>query len=587
MTLESIAGTAMEPSERGGENAAPASRRESNGWGVGVCSRKDSATACSSSTKGPTIQGRLTLRPIMSSLQAAPLQWSERAFPRRRQKAFILFGLCLAWSLAFVVLSDRSISPIKVDGVYQPVQQLSCTDSFWLPNHGCGINGEKCASTGGSVAIHCPADCASVKLQKPYFVGPQTVVDQPLIIGGPIYRADSWICPAAVHADILSNTRGGCAILSRMGQTNSYPGSHWKDIASVGVKTYFPQSFRFQLESDFDCQIKDQRWLLPYVSVAFTATIFLFGSTAGVPFFTAMGVGFAYVSSSLYDSDNASRHTSFHLAHPLARIVIKYLPAIACSVVVYRQSFRRIAYKLMAPAEKTILWLGAFWTALLFGDALFEQAIVVPCMVAATACHQMYYLRQEGTLARYRAAYALFLTSTALLGVIPLFPASLLILAVLLLPGASVQTRPNLAYQGLLAGLLVYGLVKHNPFASANQFRGLTPTKLSEFAAIVPPAVDDPEIHVFNSGSNITFHWQTPVPTEVDGISMLVNDVEKSRHMFGNGDTGKFEYDRTPQAVPDYVRFSWVKDDQLLGYGDAGVWEVEGAWSGLGAAAKN
>lgn len=552
--------------------------------------RYDIASAASmKNDPGETLfaQGRYILRPILPSLQTAPVRWLERRFPKKIQRVSLAIGLCLIWSLAFAVLSDKSISPIKVNGIYQPVQQLSCVDSFWLPDNGCGILGDNCPNTGESIAFHCPANCANVKLEQPYFVGPRTVVDQPLVIGGAIYRSDSWICAAAVHADVLSNKQGGCAILSRMGQTNSYPESSWEGLVSVGVKTYFPHSYRFQLDSGFECQIKDQSSLLPYVSIAFITTLFLFSTSTSVPFFAALAIGFLHVRLSIENSDNKYSypgfvHKSLGFTETLTGAAFKYLPVVVCSVLVYKRSFRKLTSRFAAPVEKALLWLGALWIGLMIGSPKPEHSFVVPCITTIILCHQVFYLHQVGILGRYLGVYAFILLAVVISVSVSRILAPFVGLALLLSPGFSIRTRPNLAYQGLLVGLLVYGLAQQSPLAMVGHLTRPAPTTFPELASLAPPAVGEPEIHVFNIGSNITFNWQTPVPPEVEGISMMVNDVERSRHMFSGQDAVSFFYDRTPQAVPDYVRFSWVKHDRLLGYGDAGVWEVGGAWSGLG-----
>ncbi|KAI0134752.1 hypothetical protein BJ170DRAFT_591712 [Xylariales sp. AK1849] len=545
--------------------------------------------------------------------QIAPIRWMDRIFPNRRQRIVLFVGMWLSWCLAFVVLLDNGTGPINVDGAYLPVRQLSCTDSFWLPDNGCGIDGVDCRDANSerdSMAFHCPSDCGSVRLPKPHLVGPQEIVDRPLVIGGPIYRADSWICASAIHADIISDSTGTCGVVTRMPQTNTFPGSTWNGISSATVRTYFPTSFKFRLDSGFDCQVNDRRWLLPYVSMAFTALIFLFSASAGVPFFTALAVGFIHVNF-VTNADDSGLHPStadnkltFRSIEPPFPVLNNIVPIFLCAALIYGRSVRRSLHRLTAQLEKTALWLGGFWVGIFpihalgsFVDpSLGPRSMGMPyramneILLCIIAVHHLYHLHLEGRLSRSLPLYCVFLLALLTSTFFPDIPIPFhfYILALLLLPGSGIQGRPSILYQGLLLGLFVHGIAKDGfiPNSKPSQSPGLLDPSLYSLPG---PEILDPTIHRMNAYSNITFTWKTPVPPEVDGISMLVNDIERARRHFGEG--GKegggsdiFEWVRGPQAVPDYMRFSWVKGDEVLGYDKAGVWEVEGEWSGLGGA---
>ncbi|KAK9415625.1 hypothetical protein SUNI508_10284 [Seiridium unicorne] len=590
MQLESTSSIAMEDSasEKLQTRSSTETSAESQRGTKGVEDKRP--TKVDAATWGFTpeddyIHRSYRIKPVMSSSQIAPLVWFERRFPQKRQRIILFIGLCLTWSLTFAVLSNKSISPIKIQGAYQPVLQLTCTDSFWLPDHHCGIDGEICLTTAGSVAFHCPADCASVKLQKPYNIGPRSVVGQSLVIGGPIYRADSWICASAVHAGIMEDSTGGCGVISHMGQTNSYPSSKMNGIASAAVKTYFPRSFKFQIDSGFDCQRNDQTGLLPYLSIAFTVAVFLFSPKPTIPFFTTIGVGFFHANLFL-DVDNEGGGLDSipsNFVQKLISIIVKYLPILLCAILIYKRSTKRMLHKLAAPMEKTIFWLGAFWTGLIFDCFLREAVFAIPGLIALIVLHQMHYLRQEGRLSKSFPLYALLLLGLFTSLLLPVIPAGLLVLASLLLPGSPIQTRPNLVYQGFLVGILLTNLVQHTVFPFIGWVPASTSSGSSGLTAFSTPAINEPKIHITDASSNITFTWRTPIPSEVDGVSMLVNDVEQSRYFFSSSDEALFEWVRTPQAVPDYMRFGWVKGDRVLKYGDAGIWKIDGTWAELGS----
>lgn len=86
----------------------------------------------------------------------------------------------------------------------------------------------------------------------------------------------------------------------------------------------------------------------------------------------------------------------------------------------------------------------------------------------------------------------------------------------------------------------------------------------------------------------ITFTWETPaVEWLVDGVSILVNDVERFRQYYhddyeGVMQTGLhyFTFERSNSELPYYFRFAYVKGSQGLDYTSAGVWYANGTWSG-------
>lgn len=542
------------------------------------CSKRNSAQP-----ENPTQQLQNSFKPMMPSVQSAPLRWLERRFPLKRQKILLFLGLCLGWCLAFAVLSDTSVVPTNIDGVFRPVRQLTCTDSFWSPDYGCGLNGENCpAPSEEPVAFHCPARCAATKVDKPHLVGPQSVVDQPVVIGGPIHRADSWICAAAVHADLLDDSRGGCGALTRLLQTNSYPGSRFNGVSSVGVRTYFPHSYRFKFDSGFDCHVSDHRWLLPYVSVAFTSLVSLFTTSPVVLFSVAVGTGFAQLRVLSTASDEAGG-----LSYVAA--AARYIPAVIFLALVYKCSVRTTLYRMTAQLEKTIFWLGACWIGLLQGHIFQESHFATPCLVVFVALHQMYELHRNRSLHKSIPLYATFSALAVFSLLSNAVPQHVLILGLLLLPGSAIQSRPNLVFQGLLVGLLVSGLIGQSLLPWVRPFSwDPAPASAAQATAavIVPPEVHEPQISMADSFANITFTWAAPVPDAVDGISMLINDVERGRVLFGSGAEDKLVWMRGPQAVADYIRFGWVRNNELVRYGDFGVWKVDGVWIGLGGDGK-
>lgn len=493
-----------------------------------------------------------------------PARWLHRQLPRRRQRALLLVVLGLAWGLAVLVLSDAGMPPVEVDGVYKPVRQLSCTDSFW-PADVCGLEGEKCLPSQFDevLPIACPAHCGKTKAARPHLVGAAEVVGQPLVIGGPYYRADSHICASAVHYGLVDDARGGCGLARTGAMTNSFQASRMHGIASVAVATYFPMAFRFRPDSAFACAPpRDRRWLLPYLSAAFAAAVLLFSVSAAVPLLTAVAVGFVHARLTLRHPETASvpvhLWTATGSAAPLSALGALAVAAL-CAGVVYKRSQGPTLPQATASLDRAALWLGAFWLGLLSFSVL-PQPLMEPLRTP------LYYFALTGLLSLPR------LTRTS-------------------------SPRLGLLFQGLLLGLFVVSIARSGlvlPFSAttaAAAVPGTGPAPVSSSLLPTPPYPEmlAPAITIGFGGSNATFHWRTPPPAGVDGISMLLNDVERERRHFSTSSSSSpssarhdgFVWRRTPQAVPDFIRFGWLRDGRVLAWSPAGTWEADGAWTGI------
>ncbi|CAN8104141.1 unnamed protein product [Discula destructiva] len=229
----------------------------------------------------------------------------------RRRKIIIIAGLFLTWSLAFITFSHDGASFVCAKTTssssssslpeWLPVKKLSCTDAFWVPEE-CGLDGATCEPfSTHHAAFQCPANCAreGAVSGKPHLAGGDEILGKPLVIGGPIYRGDSYICPTAVHAGVVDDATGGCGVAQFMGMTNSFPGRLGHGgIESIGVRTYFPLTFRFTVESeDLDCPAarKDGKWALLFVSAVHTALVWRATHSSAVRTVWALAVMYAHL----------------------------------------------------------------------------------------------------------------------------------------------------------------------------------------------------------------------------------------------------------------------------------------------------
>ena len=94
------------------------------------------------------------------------------------------------------------------------------------------------------------------------------------------------------------------------------------------------------------------------------------------------------------------------------------------------------------------------------------------------------------------------------------------------------------------------------------------------------PVITAPIIHS-NMGqalkANITFEWDLPFPKEYDGLSILVNDVERYR---GYEDAGQksFTWVRHVEGLPEYFRFAYLSGSARGDYTKAGTWGADDGW---------
>ncbi|KAF3765377.1 LCCL domain-containing protein [Cryphonectria parasitica EP155] len=212
--------------------------------------------------------------------------------------------LWLTWAVIFKIFSDERLPRIWSTSSSEPlpVKELSCTDTLWAPDD-CGMDGAKCEPFNNHhIAFQCPSNCIrdGIVTGKPHLVGNQEILNRPLVIGGPIYRGDSYICPAAVHAGVVDDATGGCGVAKLLGTTNSFSDSYMYGIESINVQTYFPKSFKFTIDSDdMTCPTaRKTSWVLPYVSVAYTGLIWRATSSTAVRAVWSLAVIYAHVSSS-------------------------------------------------------------------------------------------------------------------------------------------------------------------------------------------------------------------------------------------------------------------------------------------------
>ncbi|RYN31207.1 hypothetical protein AA0114_g12204 [Alternaria tenuissima] len=552
--------------------------------------------------KGPQPPRPWKIHPFFPKIQTAPIQLLNNYFPERRQKIALLVFFYFCWLLTFGLVLHRSAFAADIPGYGSPVR-IRCTDRFWSDGNGCGLNGDLCRPFENStMPFRCPANCRREQLLNPHAVGDKNVNYRQLVIGGPTdeeetlentyYRADSFICGAAIHAGFINDASGGCGVVAQVGEKTEYPSVNRRHIKSIGFDSYFPRSFSFLSGTQAKC--RDLRWPLLGVSLTFTILLSLFTTSPSV-FFSSIFFGVFFHVALASDPPNLTDYYSI-----ISIALGRFLPASFCMYAVYQFAVRRQLQGLHAQVEKTILWLGGCWIGALnnytFDKIPIERLtphdiknqpgaipalIIIVLILFTIALGQAWSFRVEGRLPRYLAIYGALVGGILALVAIPKMNVRIhhYILGLLLVPGTSMQTRPSLLFQGILIGLFINGTARWG-FASILE----TPSALRGDAPMdtLLPIITAPIIHnnlnIHHLRPNITFDWHFPFPEPYDGISILVNDVERY-HEYADRMEESWTWTRQMENVNEYFRFGYLKGGGRGDYTKAGVWRADGGWT--------
>ncbi len=568
--------------------------------------------------KGPKPPRVLKIEPIFPKIQQAPIRLLERYVPKKKQRIILLVALYVCWFLTWSLMVKHHSTSGFIKGYGAPTN-LWCGASFWNEGNGCGLNGNMCRPfSTAHLTFRCPANCESTHLLEEHMVGNESLRYKGLVVGGPnpkdpdsmaVYRADSFICQAAIHAGITTEGGGGCGVATLVGSHTNFHSSKSNGIESTSFPGTFPRAFTFQHLSSAQSQCpKDSRWPLFVVTAVALVALSIFTTSPAVFFFSTFFILFLHVGI-VSDPPNTA-----NIYEAMSRLVGGLLPASFIAVILYRVAAVPLLRGVTAQLEKTILYLGFCFIGALNNytfaplipierltprdlaepGATLALAIIVT-VILAIVISQIHFIRISGNMPKYLAIYGAFVLTLVLCLILPNLRLRIhhYILAMLFMPGTFTQIRPCMAYQGLLLGLFVNGIARWG-FASIVQ----TPAALGEaggggnngspgswWGAKSPnvTAVVAPDV------SNITFDWgPLPKDTGVDGVSILINDVERWRgytdeELYWDPDrvTLKRRHERgdTDDVLePEFFRFAWMSGSQTGLYSKVGLWDEHGVW---------
>ncbi|OAL28470.1 hypothetical protein AYO20_09418 [Fonsecaea nubica] len=570
--------------------------------------------------KGPVPPRVLKIEPIYPKIQQAPIRLLDRYAPKKKHRVILLMALYVCWFLTWSLMLKNHSTSGFIKGYGKP-SNLWCGASFWNEGNGCGLNGNMCRPfSSAHLTFRCPANCKGTHLLEEHIVGNQSLRYQGLVVGGPrpdepdsmpVYRADSFICQAAIHAGIVTEASGGCGVATLIGSHTNFPSTKANGIESTSFLGTFPRSFTFQRLSAAQATCPtDSRWPLFVVTAVALVVLSIFTTSPAVFFFSTFVVMFLHVGL-VSDPPNTA-----NVYEAISKLVERLLPASFITVILYRVAALPLLRDLTAQIEKTVLYLGFCFIGALNNytfaplipierltprdlaqpGAPFALALIVT-IILAIVISQIHFIRISGNMPKYLAIYGAMVLTLIIFLLLPNLRLRIhhYILAMVFMPGTFTQTRACLAYQGLLLGLFINGIARWG-FASIIQ----TPAALGEanggggsgspgswWGAKSPnvTAVVAPDI------SNITFNWG-PLPKDsgVDGVSILINDVERWRgytdeelYWDPDGVTLKRRHERgdTDDSLePEFFRFAWMSGSETGLYSRVGLWDEHGQWHG-------
>ncbi|KAJ4344921.1 hypothetical protein N0V85_009801, partial [Neurospora sp. IMI 360204] len=296
-----------------------------------------------------------------------------------------------------------------------------------------------------------------------------------------------------MHAGVISDSKGGCGVIELVGEYYSFFGGKGGErIESLGFDSYFPMGFTIHpaLTGPGECpqmEMKTARSLAP--TVLLTSFVSLLTTSATTLWFTTFLTIFTHVGL-LSDPPNVSGPSDTILPQLISILFQRLLPATFTSAVLFCTCSRSTTLRdipASANVEKTVLWLGSLWIGALSNftleswiplsrlsahDLSHQPGAVVAligivAVLSLTIAYQAYSFWLERRVLPYLSFYSLLLAGIAVGAIISITGLGTLelrihhyVLALLLLPLTSIQTRPALVYQGLLLGLFINGIAR-------------------------------------------------------------------------------------------------------------------------------
>lgn len=511
-------------------------------------------------------------------------RWLKYTNLFRHKLLLVLFSAVYIIGLAFISRDNSFLTPAE--------SFITCTSTYWLKDDGCGLNGQSCSPfTGPDFDFRCPGDCLSVVLANPRAVGAEEVVYTSLIVGGgdsnKTYRGDSWICPAAIQAGVISASKGGCGTLRLVGNYTDFLPTIASGISSIGFPSIFPVSFRF-LDSASRGHCVDLRdYAIAYNVICSSILLLLLRPPPIWTFWSLLCVGFWHIT--LFSDPRSSPPI-------LSDGFGTFLPALFVGY-----AFWRVAWRFTLPAfdnmplERAVWYLAPFWAGVHFNvltakipiDRLvgsdlqrpgaITALVIIAIVVFLLVLNQIRVMRNAGMVFYYLSRYIITGIAVAIMASLPTLTFRLhhYIAAILLMPLTAFPTRMSAICQAFLLGMFLQGVAKFG-FDSILQ----TAAELRRDAPLgssLPSFITNSSTIISNF-TNASITWPS-ISAQLyesegwNGFSLLVDDVERLA-----GESLSYSLAGLETGITHFFRLAYQRDGVSGDFTKAATLFPNGTW---------
>ncbi|KAG8970418.1 hypothetical protein FRC03_008615 [Tulasnella sp. 419] len=478
----------------------------------------------------------------------------------------VLFAVAYIISVSFLVRASWFLTPQEAF--------VGCTSSFWLPKDQCGLDGQDCAPFVAEqpMEFRCPASCKSVILANIRAVGSEEVVYQPLVVGGgdaeATYRGDSWICASAIHAGVISNSRGGCGKLSLIGNFTSFVGTVSNGIRSTSFPSIFPLTYRFLPTTSLN-HCTDLRDYGLVVNILVTVLLFsVFQPASIVLYWCLVCIGHWHVT--LFSDPRGE-------PPPISDAFGVFLPTLFVAYVFWRVAFRHVLPVFEhCPLERMVWYLVGFWPGVLFNittekipiDRLLGEdlrrpgaitaLVILSIVVLVVVLNQLQTMRKTGWLPVYAWYYFLGFLVLVVLSQLPGLTLRIhhFFIGMILMPGTAFPTRISAVAQSFLLGMFIQGESRwgfDSILQTTAELRRDAPLD-SSIPGFLTSSTYPPHM------SNSTIIWKSIETAGVvsegwNGYSLIIDDVERY-----SGTALNFALTALDLAIPHFFRLAYQRD---------------------------
>lgn len=382
----------------------------------------------------------------------------------RTRKALITLWLII-WAILFSALVYVTAYAAHTEFGYP--HETDCFTNFWGD---CGVGGVQCQPFANkSIVVRCYANCGHVTWKTGWHEE-KLIKNFKAIIGTDVYRADSWVCPSAIHAGVINNRWGGCVKVDFVGAQSSFKGSEKNDQTSLDYSTWFPKSYRLsRVENAYLCE-DNSIFVIPLTGVM--ALVFLMLRPSKKLFFwVTYVVGYWDVVFFAYPV----RSDTF-----ISEAIGTFIASIFVGVLFYKYIAKPVLPGPNFPIDTYILYS----LPILFGLYMNQWATNIPdfsitaenmedstimtmvltgaAAIFVLAIFQLYYIRKVKLLPKYIFGYVVIVIACFI------FPTFLYLdvhihhwlVAMLLIPMTRVQLRSSLIFQAILLGVFLNGVAR-------------------------------------------------------------------------------------------------------------------------------